>query len=125
MPLSTRQRFQQSCRDLLSKLEQMQRENKKIIYLDEINFTKRSLSLREWSHKNSNLTVDQKDVYIGYRSVIATMTAENGIGCITIHQQAINHSDFIVFLQKLRRKHVNRSLALFMDNLAVHKSRDV
>jgi transposase len=53
------------------------------------------------------------------------MTAENGMGCITVHQQAINSLDFIEFLQKLRRKHVKRSIALFMDNLAVHKSRDV
>ena len=73
----------------------MQRANKKIIYLDEINFTKRSLCLREWSHKNSNLAVDQQDVYVGYRSVIASMTAENGMGCISAHPKAINSLDFI------------------------------
>ena len=53
------------------------------------------------------------------------MTAENGMGCISAYPKAINSLDFIEFLQKLRRKHVRRSIALFMDNLAVHKSRDV
>ena len=53
------------------------------------------------------------------------MTAENGMTCTSVHQQAINSLDFIEFLQKLRRKHLKRSIALFMDNLAVHKSRDV
>jgi hypothetical protein len=125
MPLSTRQRFTSDCQDLLSKLDLMKRENKKIVYLDEINFTKRSLSLREWSNRGSNLSVDQKDVYTGYKSVIASMTAENGIGCTTVHSQAINSLDFVYFLQKLRRKHVKRSLALFMDNLKVHKSIEV
>ena len=59
MPVNAQLRFRQNCQDLLSKLDQMQRANKKIIYLDEINFTKRSLCLLEWSHKNSNLAVDQ------------------------------------------------------------------
>ena len=63
----------------------MREEKRKIVFLDEINFTKRSLSLREWSHKNSNLTVDQRDVYTGYKSVIASMTAANGLGSITVH----------------------------------------
>ena len=47
--------------------------------LQKITFTKRSLLLREYSCKNSNLTVDQKEVYDGYRSVIASMTEEGGI----------------------------------------------
>ena len=91
MPLNARQNFKQSCQNLLSKLQKMQEEDRKIIFLDEINFTKRSLTLREWSHKSSNLTVDQKDVYTGYKSVIASMTAENGLSSIEVHSQAINH----------------------------------
>jgi len=66
-------------------LRWLKRENKKIVYLDEINFTKRSVSLREWSQKNSNLTIDQRDIYIGYRSVIASMTMVNGIGSLQIY----------------------------------------
>ena len=53
------------------------------------------------------------------------MTAENGLGNITIHSQAINSADFIDFLSKLRNKYAKRSIALFMDQLAVHKSREV
>ena len=53
------------------------------------------------------------------------MTAENGLGIITIHSQAIDSADFIDFLNKLRSKYAKRSIALFMDQLAVHKSREV
>ena len=42
-------------------------------------FTKRSVCLREYSGKNTNLTIDQEEIYVGYRAVIATMTAERGI----------------------------------------------
>jgi hypothetical protein len=49
--------------------------------------------------KNSNLTVNQEEVYIGYRSVIAAMTEENGIGLIKIHDQACNGEDFRDYLK--------------------------
>ena len=96
-----------------------------MIYLDEINFTKRSLKVRDWSVKNANLTVDQKEVYVGYRSVIASMTEEKGISLILIYEQAINSADFCYYLKKLRIKFGKQPIALFMDRLAVHKSKDV
>ena len=96
-----------------------------MIYLDEINFTKRSLKLREWSGKNSNLTVDQKEVYVGYRSVIASMTEEKGISLIMIYEQAIDNEDFCYFLKKLRVRFGKQPIALFMDRLPVHKSKEV
>ena len=65
---------------MLEELTQAKNEGRLIVYLDEINFTKRSLVLREYSCKNSNLTVDQKEVYDGYRSVIACMSEEDGMG---------------------------------------------
>ena len=79
MPRVQREDFVNNCQLLLAKLEQARSEGRQLIYLDEINFTKRSLQLRDWSGKNSNLTVDQKEVYVGYRSVIASMTEEGGI----------------------------------------------
>ena len=92
------------------------------MYLDEINFTKRSVLVRDWSRRNSNLAVDQKDIYTDYRSVIASMSEENGVGLISIHDSAITADDFVVYLKNLRRKHPKRPLALFMDQLAVHKT---
>ena len=73
----------------------MKAEGRKFIYLDENNFTKRSISLREWSGKNINLTIDNEDIYVGYRSVIASMTEEDGILHISIQDSAVNSEDFI------------------------------
>ncbi len=53
------------------------------------------------------------------------MTAEFGVGLTIIHNTAINGDDFIDFLKALRRHYPNRLLALFMDNLQVHKRLDV
>ena len=125
MPLRARTNFVQNCQLLLNEIEQAKGEGRLLVYLDEINFTKRSLKLREWSGKNTNLTVDQKEVYIGYRSVIASMTEEKGIGLIMIYDQAITAVEFAYYLKKLRAKSGTQPLALFMDRLAVHKSKDI
>ena len=42
-----------------------------------------------------------------------------------IHETAIDAEDFVAFLRRLRAKLRNRPIALFMDQLRVHKSRDV
>ena len=104
MPGHVRADYQQRCRNLLNEIGRAKHEGRKFIYLDEINFTKRSVALREWSGKNSNLTIDQEEIYVGYRSVIAAMSEEDGMMHLQIHGQAVNSFDFIHFLSMLRRK---------------------
>lgn len=71
--------FRTRCQNLVDILNEARSQHKTIVYLDEVNFTKLSFQNREWSGNNSNLTVDQKDIYTGYRSVIVAMTEESGI----------------------------------------------
>ena len=125
MPQHVKREFKIDCRNLLQKLEQMKRENRKIVYLDEVNFTKRSVSLKEWSQKNSNLTIDSKDIYIGYRSVIASITESEGLGYRQIYDKAITSDNFADYVEILSRRYPTRKLALFMDQLNVHKSNVV
>jgi len=125
LPPGLQAQYAEKCSELLAKLQRAETEGRTVVFLDEINFTKLSLARREWSARNSNLSVDQKEVYTGYRSVIATMTAERGIGLCLVHPKAVAAEDFVPFLRKLRTKLIRRPIALFMDNLWVHKSRDV
>ena len=81
--------------------------------------------MREWSAKNTNLTVDQEDIYTGYRSVIASMSEERGYEFTQIHSQAIDSDDFIDYLKKLRKKAGEEPLSIFMDKLPVHRSLKV
>ena len=87
--------YTQRCINLLDQTRQLRQEGRQFIYLDEINFTKRSVSLREWSAKNSNLTIDQQEIYVGYRSVIASMSEEDGIILLVIQDKAVDSSDFV------------------------------
>ena len=58
MTQRVRRDFAQNCQRLLAEVEQARDEGHILVFADEILFTKRSLRLREWSAKNSNLTVD-------------------------------------------------------------------
>ena len=95
------------------------------MYLDEINFTKSALLKREYSFMNTSLTVNQEEVFVGYRSVIASITEEEGICLCTIYPEAIVAEDFIQYLKKLRSKFKKVPLTLFMDNLQVHRATTV
>ena len=95
------------------------------MYLDEINFTKLSFQSKEWSCKNTNLAVDQRDIYTGYHSVIAAISEEKGVDQFIIYSAAVDSDDFIDYLQRLRKRHGKAPLAMFCDQLAVHKSRAV
>ena len=96
-----------------------------IIYLDELYFTNRSLLMKDYSSKNTNLSVDMKEVYQGFRNVIAAMTEENGVDLCTIYDKTIKAEDFVGYLRGLRQKHRKTPLSLLCDNWSVHKAKIV
>ena len=49
------------------------------------------------------------------------MTEEKGVGLIKIHDQACTGEDFRDYLKQLSQKVGKRPIALFMDNLHIHK----
>jgi len=106
-------------------MEEVSREKRRLLFLDEVNFTKLSLPKRDWSEKHSNLAVEQSDVYQGYRSVLACMTEGRGIELLEIQDHAFDSTDFMKYLKSMRRKYKTEPLALFMDQLAVHRHKDV
>jgi transposase len=122
IPENVRLNYAQRCLSVLQQLDHAHDTEQTVVYLDEVNFTKRSLSVREWSNRNTNLTIDQEDVYTGYRSVISTMTEQGGMLHMRIQSSAVDSDDFIAYLKQLRRKIPDRPIALFMDNLAVHRA---
>ena len=106
-------KFDSQRKDLIEKLDRVQTENRKIVYLDETNFTKLAFQNKDWSRSNENLHVDQRDIYTGYRSVIASISEENGIEFIKIYSTAITSDLFIRYLKQLSNRNKNQPLALF------------
>ena len=79
----------------------MQNENRKFVYLDETNFTKLAFQSKDWSCCRENQHVDQRDIYTGYRSVIASISEEKGIELIKIYRTAVMSDIFIKYLKQL------------------------
>jgi len=61
-------------------------------------------------------------VYSGYVSVIAAVSADKGVELIKLHDSAINEYRFSVYLAELSRVNDRLPFALYLDNLAVHKT---
>ena len=125
MTQRVRRNFAQNCQRLLAEMEQAEREDRVLVFADETLFTKRAIKQREWSSKNTSLTVDQEDVYVGYRAALASMTGEKGMLVVHVYEHPIKEPEFRVHLGKLRTKAGRRPIALFMDNLWVHKNAQI
>ena len=125
MPYLTRVNYRSDAQNLREQLRLAQQQGRKLYFLDEICFTKRSILSRDWSRANSNLSISQSDIFVGYRAVIATINEHWGIGTLTIKKEAVTAEDFAAYLKKMRAGNFKTPLALFMDNLAVHKSNVV
>ena len=59
---------------------------------------------REWSRKNENITVDQRDVYNGYKAAIATINSEKGLVLMHVYDKAVKAEDFVPYLKVLSKK---------------------
>ena len=66
LPASKAQDYRLWREKLLEEVNKAEQEQRKFIYLDEIMFTKKTLLTKAYSHRFSNLAVDQDKVYAGY-----------------------------------------------------------
>ena len=57
--------------------------------------------------------------------MIASMSEEDGFGLLHINTEITNQDNFQEFLKDLRRKNKKTLLALFLDQLNVHKTKKV
>ncbi len=125
MTQRVRRNFVQNCQRLLAEMEQAKHDGRILVFADETLFTKRAVKLREWSAKSTNLSVDQEELYVGYRSALASMTEEKGICLVHISDAPVKEAEFCTHINKLRARAGKRPIALFMDNLWVHKNAQV
>ena len=114
-------KFDNLRQNVLAQLHQARAEGRKLLFLDEVNFTKLAIQKQEWSPRKVNVRVDQKEIYTGYQSVCACINETYGLECIQILNRAWKHPDFIKFIQNIRFENPGVPLAIYMDNLTIHK----
>ena len=58
LPPQIRADYAKRCKALITALDEVKKQQRTIVYLDEVNFTKLSFQSKDWSGKNTNLAVD-------------------------------------------------------------------
>ena len=69
---------------MVKEIEEMQRRKVKIIYLDEICFTKKTIPSTAYAAKGKNILVDEMMLYSKPSYVIAAVSQERGVEHIMI-----------------------------------------
>lgn len=122
VPVRGAANYQNWKEELLKEIEKARSQQRKIVYVDETFFSKKTVLYKAYSHRFTNLAVDQEKVYLNYHIVIAGVSEEKGVENLSIEDSAINQHGFKAFLRKLRRLNGKQKLAVFMDNLKSHKT---
>ena len=63
MPENYKKKYDEARNKLLVDISEAASENRKLIFLDEICFTKQSIKYWDWIQKNENQRIDQRDIY--------------------------------------------------------------
>ena len=103
--------------------EQLQRaidEGRKLIFVDEVAFTRTSCLKLEWSRKRENITVVLRGSTGNYMTAIAGISYARGIELYAMQHDSVDQEDFRDYLATLIRSNAGKKLAVFLDNLAVH-----
>lgn len=94
----------------------------KVIWVDEIMFTKTTNLSYEWSKRTKNVHVPCEAMGTRYTAVIAAISEGNGFEYIELHDTGIDENLFSAFLYNLHAINKKNKVVVVMDNLRAHKT---
>ena len=97
----------------------------RVIYLDETCFTRTSVPKVEWCHSGQNMEADLAMLQEPTLAVISAISKERGQEHYKVFERSVDTKKFKAYLQELKATTGDAKVALFMDNLAVHRSDKV
>ena len=103
-----------------TKLKSAIEQKQKIIWLDEIMFTKTTNLTHEWSKRTKNVHIPFEAMGTRYTAVIAAISEGRGFEYIELHDEAINQEKFASFISNLADINKRKQVSIVMDNLRVH-----
>ena len=96
----------------------------KIVYIDETTYTKAQYKKLEWSSRRNNYEFDMKYLDEPCLCLLMGISEEEGVEHWQIFETSVNNAKFGEYLEGLRAANKNQKIAVFMDNLSVHQSKD-
>lgn len=104
------------------KIDYFKSEGYRIIYVDEMMTTKSTIPTTEWSCKNKPLKLDYKQFTNQGIATVAGISMENGVDLVMTFKESVNTDKFDQYITALRRKYNRDKIAIFMDQLMVHRT---
>ena len=80
---------------------------------------------REWSAKGNNFRTPTEALGIKYAAVLTCISKNCGFEHTEVYDKAVDVEMFKSYLKVLAAKNKRKRLVIFMDNLAVHKNKEV
>lgn len=99
--------------------------DKKLVWVDEAVFSFNTFNTKAWSAKHSSIKVKDADAKIKTMTLIAGISEDLGLEAFAIHPRSINADNFVAFVRHLSNKFGGQEFSIFMDNLQVHKTKEV
>ena len=115
MPPAIQLEFPRLHRELSETMQPILDSRCRIVFVDEVCFTKSTYLKRAYSSKGCNIEIDQTALYGGYWSAIAAISTANVVESVKVKKGAVNHKDFVAFLSSLRKRLKSDQAYIFMD----------
>ena len=110
---------------LLQGIIAAEEDRRRFVYVDEIYFTQQSVLLQAFAPRGANLAVDKEKVDLPPVRVIAGVSPQQGVEHLAFIDTAITHEHIMEFLRELHRRNSPRRLAVYWDNVNIHKAVNV
>ena len=94
----------------------------RILYLDEICFTRSTMPKAEYCLQGQNMPADLAHLKEPTLAVLSAISKEKGQELFKIYDNSVNVAKFKTYLQELRKIYPEEKIAIFLDNLSAHKS---
>ena len=97
----------------------------KLVWVDETMFTFNTFATRAWSSKHQRIEVKDADIRVSTTAFIGAISEDCGLEAYALHPKAITTTEFVAFVEMLSARFHGNEFSLFMDNLKVHKTKEV
>ena len=117
------QRIKVQAKDCWTNVTKHLQNRFEIIYCDEVTFSIKTQLTNAYSLPNAPLQIDYKQFSPHCIAAIVCISLTKGIEIVDLYDKSVNIQKFACFLEKLRRLHFADDIAIFVDQLSVHRSK--
>lgn len=96
-----------------------------VIFVDEVIFTSSCNHSKTWAKQKKPITIEQRQTTMTPIAVVAAISASRGVELVSQFDHSVDKYKFESCLVQLRERNPNKKICVFLDNLAVHKSKVV